>query len=518
MKRQIFSFLSFRSLVLPSAATTITLIIYLILSMGLAYFMLLDPLLGLVGALVINLIVLFFMRPRLALPFYILVAAPSIALSLIGSGILSRLYIGDLLFVLVVGIWLLRTVLSERKSGHINLEPSLLVPFTGLILIGLSSIIYSRLFPDPNVPYSFVHSNVSITIVNITEMALLIGLPMFLVIVPGVVRTVRDFQWALGSYIGLGMLYALGTIFAAPLELYSQEVILGNRRPQVFGSVSSGLGVLLVIFTCIAFGQALYTRKRVTRWCWSLFTIIFAIAVIMSFGREAWIGLFLSVLVMIGFRLKNWSVLLILLVFLLLILFIPGVTDFFNPGKVYGIDRLQVWQDAIAIWQHSPYMGVGAGNFQFFDLTYGKDVVGVAHNQYLEVLAEMGVQGLLCLLWILITVGRMMLKRFKTASTSLSKGLALAWIGYYVTIIVGGFFTDSFVQSAAGGGGTASFVVESYTWLLLGLVLSIPNWEKEAEQSEQRNIQTDKKVAVEIQQEAVAGQIEVTDKPGTRRA
>ncbi len=501
MKQQIFSFPWLRSLAFPSAAASITLIIYLILSMGLAYFMLLNPLLGLIGALVINLIVLFFMWPRLALPFYILVAVPSISLSFIGSGILSRLYIGDLLFALVVGIWLLRTVLHKRKSGQIYLEPGFLAPFAGLILVGLTSIIYSRLFPDPNVQYSFVHSNVSITVVNITEMALLIGLPMFLVIVPGMVRTVRDVRWVLRSYMALGMLYALGTIFAAPLGLYSQEVILGNRRPEVFGVVSSGLGVLLVIFTCIAFGQALYSRKRVTRWCWSLLTCIFVIAVIMSFGREAWVGLFLSVLAMIGLRLKNWWVLLILLV-LLLLLFIPGVTDYFDPGKVYGIDRLQIWQDAIAIWQHSPYIGIGAGNFQFFDLTYGIDVVGVAHNQYLEVLAEMGIPGLFCLLWILIAVGRLTLKRFNAASTSLSKALALAWIGYFVTIIVGGFFTDSFVQSAAGGGGTASFVGESYTWLLLGLVLSIPNWEKEAEQAEQGATQTNEKIALEAQQKA----------------
>ena len=503
MKQQLSSILSSRSLVLPSTATSATLIIYLVLSVGLAFLMLSFPPLGLLGALVINLIVLFFLRSRFALPLYILIAEPSVAFSLIGSGILSRLYIGDLLFLLVMGIWLLRTVLPERKVGQLNLEPSLLAPLGCLILIGLTSIIYSRLFPDPNVSYSFVHSNASITIINITEMALLIGLPLFLVIVPGVVRTVRSAQLIIGSYTAVGMLYAVGTIFAAPLGLYSGEVILGNRRPQVFGATSSGLGTLLVLFTCIALGQALYASKRIIRLCWGLLTCIFAVGVIMSFGRESWIDLFLAVLVMAGFRLKNWWTLLALLV-LLLLLFIPGATDFFNPGKTYGIDRFQIWQDAIAIWQHSPYMGIGAGNFQFFDLAYGTDIVGVAHNQFLEVLAEMGVQGLLCLLWLIVAVGRIMFKRLRSASTSMSKAIALAGIGYYVTIISGGFFTDSFVPSVAGAGGTGAFVEESYRWLLIGLVLSIPNWEKEAEQSEQPFPQADKKVALQAQPETVA--------------
>jgi O-antigen ligase len=517
MRQRLFSFLSFRSLVLPSVATSTTLIIYLILNVGLAFIMLQSPILGLIAAFAINLIVLFFARSYLALPFFVLTAAPSLALSLSGSGLLSRLYIGNLLFALMVASWLLRYVLPQRKSGRVFLERSLLLPFIALILVAFTSIIYSHLFPDSGVSYSFVHSDISITVVNITEMFLLIGLPVLLMVIVSIVRTISIVQWVIGSYIAVGLLYALGTIFAAPLGLYSQEVILGIRRPVVFGLDSSALGTLLVLFTCIALGQVLYARRNVSRMSWSLLTCIFAVAVIMSFGRESWIALFLSLLAMIGLRFKNWSVLLILLVFLPL-LFIPGVTDFFNPGKVYGVDRFQIWQDAIAIWQRSPYMGVGAGNFQFFDLAYGTDVVGVAHNQYLEVLAEMGVQSLLCLLWIIVAIGRIVLRRFNSATTAMGKALALAYASYYVTIISGGFFADELIPSTAGGGGTAAFIGGCYRFLLLGLVLSIPNWEKEAGQSEQRDIQSGKKVAVEAQQETVAGQIKVIDRPGTRRA
>ncbi len=392
MNRRILSFFSYRSWTFPPAAMTITFVIYLALCAVLAVLMLFYPPLGVLLAIVINLVVLFFVRSRLALPLYIVAAGPSVALSLASSGVLSRLYIGNLLFALVVGIWLLRNFLAERKSGRMLLEPSLLIPLTVVILIGVVSIIYSRLFPDPGVSYTFPHSTVSITIVNLSELVLLIGLPMFLVVVPGIVRAVRDVNWVIGAYILVGALYALGTIFAAPLGLYSNEIILGIRRPEVFGSVSSGLGTLIVLFGCIAFGQALYAHTNVSRTCWGLVTFLFAIGVIMTFGRESWIELFLSALLMIGLRTKSWAVLFVLVIPLGLLL-IPGVADFFDPTKVYGSDRFKIWQDAIAIWQRSPIMGVGAGNYQFFDQTYGTDVVGIAHNQYLQVLAEMGMQG-----------------------------------------------------------------------------------------------------------------------------
>src|SRR2546429_5763483 len=133
---------------LPSRTMSTTFIIYMVLNTALAYLTLLSPIFGLMGALVLNLIVFFFIQPRLALPLYILVAGPSGALTVSSSGILSRLYIGNLLFALIVVIWLLQGGLSERKAGAARGEPSILVPLICLAFIGLLSILYSHLFPD----------------------------------------------------------------------------------------------------------------------------------------------------------------------------------------------------------------------------------------------------------------------------------------------------------------------------------------------------------------------------------
>jgi O-antigen ligase len=273
------------------------------------------------------------------------------------------------------------------------------------------------------------------------------------------------------------MLYSLGTIFAGPLGFYSQQSILSIRRPQVFGSSSSNLGLLLVFFVCVAFGQALYTKRRGAALGWWLLTFIFCIAVVLSFGRTAWLTLCLSALVMLSLYTRNIAILPFILV-LLLLSFIPGVSDFFNPGKVYGSDRLIMWQDAIDIWLRHPSFGIGAGNYQFFDLAYGKDIGGVAHNQYLEVLAEMGVQGLLCLLWSILVTGYLAFKRFRSATTALGKAFALSYMGYYIGLIFFGFFGDSFLPSVAGAGGTAAIIEASYNWFLFGVVLTIPQWER----------------------------------------
>jgi O-antigen ligase len=471
-----------RPVQLPPPGVVIILISYLLLSVGLAFVMPISPVLGLVGALGVNLVVWLFLHPSLALPLYILVAVPSVGLAL-GSGLLSRLYVGNLLFALIMVIWLLKVVLPERKSGRVILDRALLIPLLLLIGVGLLSIMYSRLFPDPNVPYRYPHSTVSITLVNLSEMALLIGLPMLLMLVPGMVRTVRDVHIFIIAYVGVGLLYALGTIFAGPLGLYSNKALLGWRRPEIFSAESSALGSLILLFGSLAFTQALYAPHMKGRLFWGGLSLLFCLGIIMAFGREAWVSLFLTILVMVAFRTRNWSILLMLLIPLFLLL-VPGVTDFFDPSKTYGSDRVKIWQDAITIWQRSPFMGVGAGNYQFFNRVYGVDKVGVAHNQYLQVLAEMGIQGLICLLWVLAVVGYKVVKLFCRATTRLSKSVALAYIGYYASILWSGFFTGIFIPSAASGGGTGPFITASYRWMLLGLVLSIPLWQKEAEEKE----------------------------------
>src|SRR5207245_8465471 len=123
---------------------------------------------------------------------------------------------------------------------------------------------------------------------------------------------------------------------------------------------------------------------------------------------------------------------------------------------------------------------VGAGNFQFFDLAYGTDIAGVAHNQFLEVLAEMGVLGLICLLLTIIMIGYITYKRFNTTISPTGKAIALAYLGYFAALLFATFFTSPFIPTAAPAGRTAPVIEPSSFWLFFVLVLSVPHWIEQA--------------------------------------
>ena len=88
-------------------------------------------------------------------------------------------------------------------------------------------------------------------------------------------------------------------------------------------------------------------------------------------------------------------------------------------------------------------------------------MVGVAHNQFLEVLAEMGVQGLICLIVAIFLIGKLAFERFNAAKSDTGKAIALAYLGYFAALVFACFFADPFVPSTSAGGGTAPFIFVS---------------------------------------------------------
>src|SRR6266487_409224 len=196
---------------------------------------------------------------------------------------------------------------------------------------------------------------------------------------------------ALAQILALGSMLAYARIFYAsgwrgPVRIPELSFLHGSiriRERVFFSKVNLSYGRVRVIFAVIA--------------------LMCLGGVVITLQNSWWVevGLALTVMnVVYSRRLTAFFV-------VLLIPFLPvvkGVINTLQSVKTVDYTRIYVWQDALRVWSKQPVLGVGPGDFWAYDQVFtnlpralrnfNATGLGVAHNGYLQVLAELGPLGL----------------------------------------------------------------------------------------------------------------------------
>ena len=113
--------------------------------------------------------------------------------------------------------------------------------------------------------------------------------------------------------------------------------------------------------------------------------------------------------------------------------------------ELSGGTRLTIDRDALKIFAQKPISGWGLGTFpeiypQFSSVSTNIQV-GVAHNDYLQLLVEMGAIGFAAMLWFLLTLSRFAFKKLKHSAFDANVAVTLA-----ATLGASGILVHSFVD------------------------------------------------------------------------
>jgi O-antigen ligase len=230
------------------------------------------------------------------------------------------------------------------------------------------------------------------------------------------------------------------------------HLVIGDRFFRAFGTFGQPnpfggfMGLLLPISMLMAVaylrlffgtpsvGNPHRLRDGILATLYVLISAVMLIAIGMSWSRGAWLGLAgaLGVMALALPQRRQWGLVLVggalvafaagwylnLLPASLVQRLSSSTQEFFAFEDVRGIDitpnnyavveRLAHWQAALDMATHQPLWGVGFGNFEtFYDkyrLINWNEALGHAHNYYLNLLAELGIIGLLVYgkAWLLI--------------------------------------------------------------------------------------------------------------------
>ncbi len=138
------------------------------------------------------------------------------------------------------------------------------------------------------------------------------------------------------------------------------------------------------------------------------------ICLMFTHSRGGLFSLFFTFLFIFGMRFKVWGIIGVLTLGLVLFIIFPPsfLMGVFKMGGIdpYAYQRPNIWKSSIAIMGEKPFSGVGLGNFElgFFKhnfpvkgtLAYYSKYTRFAHNELLQIGAEMGIAALILFLWM----------------------------------------------------------------------------------------------------------------------
>ena len=202
-------------------------------------------------------------------------------------------------------------------------------------------------------------------------------------------------------------------------------------------------------------------------WKRYLFLLLFVITLFTLFladKRGQWIAVSMEIVISPLLLIKRKKLSLIIFLLLVLVIALLSLKLPFHKGflPTKDKDRLEVWLFTLKnFWEH-PFYGIGFGRdslgFAFPDVPYG---YSHPHNFFINLLIEMGIQGLIVFLWIQWRILNLNIKGLHQGGSWLEESIFISTIVMMIGVFTLNLFDDLFVDD-----------LSMLYWLIIGLSFS----------------------------------------------
>ena len=339
---------------------------------------------------------------------------------------LSMLVGQGVLFSLAAIVWLV-VVVRARSRPRL---PAFALPLAVYALLTLASAAFSG---DPRA--SFIDSR---------QLVLLLMVPIVMQFARGgraaMVIDVIIAVGAAGAVVGIVQYAVLG---------YDH---LGARPHGLLGLYMTFSGVLMLV-TCATVARLIFGQGRVI---WPMVAIpALVVALVVTNTRNAWIGTFLAVSVLLAIR--NWKLVLVAPVAAILALALaPGLVQsrarsILDANDPANRDRLVMWKIGRDVVRDHPIFGIGPEQIDRHYTRYREAYPEAVnprnphlHNVPIQIAAERGIPALLAWLWF---VGTALWGLWRQLRARVAPDLAAAGLAAIIAMLTAGFFEYNFGDS-----------------------------------------------------------------------
>ncbi len=279
----------------------------------------------------------------------------------------------------------------------------------------------------------------------------------------------RVFLWLALAGAGLTALLALADITGfLPLPSLTQGLIDSKSGLRASGAFADPnfFGQYIATAAVLGLGLLAVSPPRV-RVVLIPLVVIFFLCVVLSFSRTALIGAVAGVTVLLAMRHRRAALIFLLTAMVLGVTLYPAFLELrqgaqLTPADQYDMvftqdSRSTIAAAGLAMFAASPIFGVGFGVFQYVSPGFfegGAPDSTYSHNQYINILAEQGIIGVVLVVALVVTLGRALLR-----SRSPLRATALAMGATYLA-------ASLFLHTAT------VFQSSSLMWLVMAIVLA----------------------------------------------
>jgi putative inorganic carbon (hco3(-)) transporter len=269
----------------------------------------------------------------------------------------------------------------------------------------------------------------------------------------------------------IAMLYAISQTFSGV------DLLNHNAQLAPMGKYFRAVGFNGFYLTFGAFAMSVFfltaniwsELKEKSRWLFATLALLCLCAILGTFARSMWLSLLVAVPTFGFIRGKKIGAIITASFFILAlgaVVLVPAIRDraLSTVDLSQNETRLNLWKTSFHMFQAFPITGFGEDNFDYYIETFKVpgfyDTTAHPHNDYLNVLVNSGIVGLLAFLSIWVIAIRTGYKTWKRTTDPFLRGLAM---GGMLTIL--GFMVGSFFQNYYG-----TFANCFHWWFATGLL------------------------------------------------
>jgi hypothetical protein len=408
-----------------------------------------------VGGVLVLVGVIFFLRwPALGL-IALVIASLLVPYSVNLGG--AEINLPVLIIALLVGLFVFDAVALKRK---VVLETP--VPIIAALGFGVVAIIAFGLGLFPWFLYS-THAPITAQVAGLATF--LLSVATFL-LATQLFRDIEWLEWLVGIFLFISTLYMM--IGVVP----QLNQIFFKRLPN------GALGSMLWTWTgALALGQVLFNNKL--KWYWRV--AIFGLVILTSYlafvpsnsWKSGWLPMFLAMAVIVWFRFPRLRIIMALCGVGAFLLLLPELVA--SDQYSYST-RVAAWQIIFTeIVKVNPLLGLGPANYYYYTPLFpilGYSVNFNSHNNYLDMIAQTGLVGLIMFFWFAFEIGKMAYRLVPRLPDGFPRAFVIAAIGGLAGTLASGMLGDwvvPFIYNIGLRGLRASLLA----WLFLGSIVAI---------------------------------------------